>query len=181
MRCLEVLVEEQSAAEALGVLIPKILGNDVYVRIHPFRGKPDLPRKLPDRLRGYARSLQGTDTRIAVLIDEDRQDCKELKARLEDAAARAGLVTKTAADAGQPFIVLNRLAIEELEAWFFGDCGALRTAYPRVPKTVERQARFRQPDAIRGGTCEQLERTLRNAGYYPSGLPKIAVARQIAQ
>lgn len=51
-----------------------------------------------------------------------------------------------------PFQVLNRLAIEELEAWFFGDVAALHSAYPRVPSTLGRRSRYRDPDAIRGGT-----------------------------
>jgi hypothetical protein len=55
-----------------------------------------------------------------VIIDEDRADCQALKQVLEKEAHDAGLLTRTAA-AGQPYQVLNRIAIEELEAWFFGD------------------------------------------------------------
>lgn len=177
---LEVLVEELSAERALGLLLPKILGNDVTFIFHSFRGKPNLLKKLPDRLRGYAHWINGTDTRIVVLVDEDRQDCDQLKAQLEEAAAKAGLTTKSLTGPGAPFIVLNRVAVEELEAWFFGDCDALRTAYPRVPADLERRAPYRYPDRIAGGTWERLEKVLQSAGYHRGGLQKIAVATAIA-
>ena len=67
-----------------------------------------------------------------MLIDEDRKDCHELKAKLEQAAHEAGFVTKSSAGPNEDFQVVSRLAIEELEAWFFGDVEALHTAYPRI-------------------------------------------------
>jgi hypothetical protein len=156
---LEVLVEEESARQALDVLLPRIVGSGVDFAIHSFKGKHDLLRKLPDRLKGYSRWEQCEDMGsigIVVLVDEDRQDCHELKAKLEKAAADAGLRTKTAAGKDERFLVLNRIAIEELEAWFFGDCDALRAAYPGIPPTIETTRRFRDPDAVKGGTWEQL-------------------------
>ena len=95
-----------------------------------------------------------------ILIDEDRKNCYQLKERLEMTAREAGLVTKSSAPPNGNFQVVNRLAIEELEAWFFGDVKALRAAYPRVPESLQDQARYRDPDAIQGGTYEALERLL---------------------
>jgi hypothetical protein len=118
--------------------------------------------------------------RIVVVVDEDRQDCHQLKGQLERFAQSAGLHTKSAPHANGRFHVLNRIAIEELEAWFFGDVGALRSAYPRVPGTLNRRARFRDPDAINGGTWQALARVLKSAGYYRAGFPKIEVARTVA-
>lgn len=77
-------------------------------------------------------------------------------------------------------MVLNRIAIEELEAWFFGDVEALRAAYPKVPATLGSQARYRDPDAIVGGTWEALERVLQGKGYHRGGLQKIKAAKEIA-
>ena len=72
--------------------------------------------------------------------------------------------------------------IEELEAWFFGDPDALRAAYPRVSRTLERKARYRDPDAVPGGTWEALLRVLQRAGYYKGvPLPKLEAANRIAQ
>ena len=177
---LEVLVEEESAQAALEVLLPRIIGSEPTFQVHPFRGKKDLLRSLPVRLRAYARWVPGSDTRILILADRDQQDCRRLKDELEEICAKARLSTKSSALPGAAFLVLNRLAVEELEAWFFGDCDAIRAAYPGVPASLENQARYRDPDAIGGGTWEALERVLQGAGYHRGGLPRIAAARAIA-
>ncbi len=176
---LEVLVEERSAEEALRLLLPKIVGSGVSFEIHAFEGKRDLLAKLPSRLRGYARWIHQTETRVVVLVDEDRQDCRQLKGGLEGVAAAAGLTTKTVAGVGQPFLVLNRVAVEELEAWFLGDCDAIVAAYPRVPSSLPSRQGFRDPDAVKGGTWEQLDRVLQRAGYHRGGIAKIAAAKDI--
>lgn len=175
----EFLVEELSAEAALVNLVPKILEAKHTFAIHPFQGKPDLLANLPARLRAYRSWIQ-EDWRIVVLIDEDREDCKALKGELEMAARDGGLVTCTSKKGQSPFVVLNRLAIEELEAWFFGDVSALKAAYPRIPATLGKKAKYRDPDSIAGGTWEALERELKKAGYYPTGMPKIEVSRNVS-
>jgi len=177
---IEFLVEEPSAEAALQNLLPKILGSVATFDIHPYQGKPDLLKKLPNRLDGYSHWLP-EDWRIVVLADADDDDCLELKAQLEQIAQNAGLATKSATPPGQQFQVLNRLAIEELEAWFFGDVEALRAAYPRVRPTLGKRAKYRNPDAITGGTWEALERLLQRLNYFRQGLPKITVARQVSK
>lgn len=173
---IEFLVEEPSAEAALSNLIPIICGADVTFAVHAFQGKPDLLKHLPQRLQGY-RTWLPADWRIVVLIDADADDCRHLKAQMEEAANRAGLVTKTTAR-GSRFQVLNRLAVEELEAWFFGDIQALHAAYPRIRTSLAERRGFRQPDAIAGGTWEALVRELARAGYGFAG--KMAVARAIS-
>jgi len=76
---------------------------------------------------------------------------------------------------------LNRLIIEELEAWFFGDVEAICAAYPRISPNLAQQAKYRNPDAVSGGTWEALERELQKKGYYPDGLSKLVVAQEIYQ
>ncbi len=76
--------------------------------------------------------------------------------------------------------VLHRLAIEELEAWFFGDVPALQAAFSRVPASLAAKAPYRDPDAILGGTWESLQKVLQRAGHYRGGLQKIDAARRIA-
>lgn len=177
---LEVLVEEPSAEAALDVLLPKILAPGVTFRTLVHQDKQDLLAKLRGRLAGYSAWLP-PDYRIVVVVDEDREDCHELKRRLEADAKTAGLSTKTLPDPYGNFSVINRLAIEELEAWFFGDISAVRKAYPKVPASLDRRQAYRNPDAIRGGTWEALERVLQRAGYYKNGLAKIEAARSIAR
>ena len=74
--------------------------------------------------------------------------------------------------------MLNRIAIEELEAWYFGDWNAVKSAYPRVPASIPEKAAYRQPDAIEN-TWEALERVMRKAGYFQNGLRKIELARNV--
>lgn len=174
---IEFLVEEPSAEAALNVLLPKILPAGVGFKVHPYNGKSDLLKKLPDRLRGYKTWLPA-DWKIVVLTDEDRGDCAEIKNAMETAVSRAGLASKPANPGN--FQVLTRIAVEELEAWFFGDVPALVAAYPGVPPTLAVRRGYRDPDFISGGTWEKLEKVLQNAGYFSAGLPKIEAAKEIS-
>ena len=179
----EFLVEEESAEAALNSLIPKILGPGVSFAIRRFQGKQSLLAALPQRLRGYRiryDSGQISDWRIVVLIDEDRENCHDLKQQMEEIATNERLITWTATPDKTSFQVLNRIVVEELEAWFFGDISALRRAYPKIPASLAQKEKYRDPDAITGGTWETLERLLKSKNYYKTGLPKIAVARLIA-
>ncbi len=177
---IEFLVEEPSAEAALNELLPRLLGEGTGFQIHPHQGKRDLLESLPGKLSGYSKWLPD-DWRIVVLLDLDGKDCKAVKDTLEKMARRARLTTKTAAKGRARAQVLNRTAIEELEAWFLGDVEALCSAYPGVPVTLAAKAPFRDPDKIRGGTWERLEQVLQRAGYFKSGLAKIEAAREIAR
>jgi hypothetical protein len=172
---IEFLVEEPSMQAALENLLPRLLPAQTTFRILAFQGKPDLLSKLSVRLRAYANWIP-PDYRIVVLVDEDRQDCRELKRQLEAAARQAGLSTKTSG--GARFQVLNRIVIEELEAWFLGDPEALRQAYPGLPASLER--RFPDPDAVNGGTWETLARLLQRHGYFQGGYRKLEAASTIS-
>jgi hypothetical protein len=167
---LEVLVEEPSAEAALNILLPRIVPG-VPFQIVPFNGKDSLLRKLPDRLRSYAGYWAETSLRLVVLVDRDTDDCVALKTRLCAMARQAGLPTHA---------VLFRIVIEELEAWFLGDVPALRAAYPRVPASLAGRTRFRDPDAVAGGTCQALERVLQQGKYHEKGLQKVRAATDIA-
>lgn len=173
-----VFVEEYSMEAALEYLLPKLLG-DIEFQIIRFQCKDDLLKNAPARLKGYAAWLP-ENWRILVLVDRDDDDGLVLKAEMENMAAAAGLLTKTAVRHGQRFQVVNRIAIEELEAWFIGDWLAVQTAYPRVPATLPQKTGFRDPDAVAGGTWEALERVLKKAGYFGAGLRKVELARAVA-
>ncbi len=172
-------LEEPSAEEALKHLLPKILLKDVSYEFHTFQGRDEMLKELPTRLKGE--QWIPDNWRIIVLIDEDRRDCHELKAYLEKAAHEAGFVTKSGAAPNEDFQVVNRLAIEELEAWFFGDVEAMHAAYPKIPINLQSKAKYRNPDAIRGGTSEALEGLLIQKNYFTKRIPKPTVAQNIAQ
>ena len=171
----EILVEEPSAEAALRALLPRFIG-DATFEVYPHGGKDDLIAKLPVRLRGYARWLPA-NWRILVLVDRDEEDCVLLKRQLEEIAAAASVISKSVN--GLVYSLANRIAVEELEAWYFGDWEAVREVFPRVSPTVPAKSRYRDPDAVAGGTWEAFERILQAGGYMEGGLRKIETARAI--
>ena len=116
-------------------------GNEASIEVRPHRGKPDLLKKLPTLLQGYALlRRRGRDVRVLVLVDQDTDDCAALKRRLEDIARGAGPATRQTARGG-PFAVVNRSAVRELENWYLGDWGAVRSAFPKVKADVPTEYR----------------------------------------
>lgn len=122
--------------------------------MHGYRGIGRLPKSLagspaglrhrllldslPKLLRGYGRT-PGIDA-IVVVIDADRTDCTVLLQQL----------TQLADSVENKPTTLFRIAIEETEAWYFGDKQAIVKAYPRAkPAILDRY----QQDAI----CETWE------------------------
>jgi hypothetical protein len=174
---IEFLIEDYSGREALEALLPRCLEPGTGYQVHHFGGKQDLLKKLSQRLKGY-RDWITEDYLIVVLIDRDAENCLTLKQKLEEIAIQAGFKTKS--QDPHSYQVLNRIIIEELEAWFFGDVAAITLAYPKISSTLDQKSKYRDPDAIAGGTWEALERILQKAGYHPGGLDKLQAAREIA-
>lgn len=170
---LEFLVEEESAAELLKPLLAKVFkGRRVRTAIRQFQGKPDLLKKLPHRLQGYAAARRrGDDIRVVVLIDLDADDCIALKRKLDVMADEAGLVTRAKGGKGGVFHVLNRIAIRELESWYFGDWVAVRSAFPKVMQDVPRMYKA-NPDAASGKCSDAFEKILRSHGVRMSSKPE---------
>jgi len=177
---IDILVEEPSAETALRHLLPKMSPGQVKINIINMHSKDNLLKKLPARLQAYQDRIdKGERLRIVVLVDRDNEDCIRLKAKLETMAHAAKLSTKTSPDAEGGFVVLNRIVVEELEAWFLGDPDALRKAFPSLRKLNFNAKPFQNPD--NGGTWETLHRILRKNGIYRSCYPKIDAARRISQ
>lgn len=172
---LEILVEEESMEAFLQAVLPRLLPKDRTFSIHTFQGKHALLHNLESRLRAYARWITD-ECRIIVLIDRDRENCFSLKQNLETIASATGLLTRSQSRC-RPWQLVNRVVIEELEAWYFGDWQAVRSAYPRVSQKIPNQTR--NPDAVRGGTWETFERILKRHGYFKTGLRKVEAARVV--
>ncbi len=176
-----ILVEEPSAAEVLETLLPKILeGSRVKTRVIRHSCRSELLERLPQLFSGYARSLPDS-IKILVLLDKDRQDCRKRKGDVQKEACKAGLSIR-----GSPLCrrrVIVRIAVEELEAWFFGDWQAVVSAFPGVPSTLPQKRQYRNPDAVGGGTKEAFDRILQRAGYYKGVKepPRLEVSRRVAQ
>jgi hypothetical protein len=174
---LEVLVEEPSMEAALRGILPGLLGNTSF-EVYAHQCKEDLLAQLPGRLRGYSHFIP-EDWRILVLVDRDDDECADLKNQLEQIAFESQLSTRSSTG-GTNYVVLNRIAIEELEAWYFGDWQAVRDIYPKLPASIPMRAKFRHPDQILGGTWEAFERVCQKVGYFKGGLRKIEAATAIA-
>lgn len=170
---LEILVEEESASEALKPLVSRILqGEGVRVRVHPFRGKPDLLKKLPQRLQGYAAAhRRGDDVRVVVLVDQDNDNCIVLKKELDNMARQAGLTPRADKCKDGTFQVLNRIAVRELESWYFGDWNAVRGGFSNAPRDIPRSYRG-NPDAVPGKCSVSFERVLRSRDIRISSKPE---------
>ena len=177
---IEFLVEEISAKAALDQLLPRLLpGHSCRVRV--FEGWQDLLGQLKAVLQGYHRRIfrEGqTQLRVVVLLDGDGI-CERRKAALEAKAAEASLLTKTTAGPGQVFHVLNRIAVQELEAWWLGDREAIISAYPGV-KPAHFKGIGRDTDAPLKPN-DTLWEVLKKGRYFLTGKRKTQWATDISQ
>ena len=135
----EFLTEDSSSASLLSVIVPKIIGDDHTWRIHPYKGIGRIPKnlekqtdpskrillsQLPRLLKGYDKT-PGIDA-VIVLVDTDDRNCVEFLGDLLNIAQNSAPDLK----------VLFRLAIEETEAWYFGDQAAILNSYPKARKDI---------------------------------------------
>ena len=139
---IEILVEDSSGAKLIEMLIPMIIGSKGSPhtwRVHSYKGIGKLPPglsprtdpakrqlldQLPKLLTGYGKT-SGVDA-VLVVLDVDHRDCKDFLSELNDLLSRC----QPAPNA------LFRLAIEEIESWYFGDRSALLLGYPRAKTRV---------------------------------------------
>ena len=139
----EVLVEDLSGSIALGHILDKILGGNYTEhswRMHPFKGKGQLPNNLhrapnlknqqllgnlPRLLQGFGKSLDDSSS-VVVVVDLDDDNCLKLKQDLLNVLNACNPRPNT----------LFRIAIEESEAWLLGDRPALTAAYPNARASV---------------------------------------------
>jgi len=139
---IEILAEDRSGEKLLQMLLPQLLGpqGEPHTwRLHAYKGIGRIPQglvtkadpakrilldQLPKLLRGYGKT-PGIDA-VVVVLDTDKRDCAAFLAELKAAAVVCTPVP----------ITLFRLAIEEIEAWYFGDQHALLAAYPRAKREV---------------------------------------------
>lgn len=168
----EILVEGQAELTALSILMSQIVG--IYSEphtwsIHKHRGIGKLPEKpyekpnkndqtllhnLPSKLRAYGLENRD-DVVVIILVDlDDRPDCREFKNKLVSLLEHCKMRPNT----------LFRIAIEELEAWYFGDHEAISQAYPKMKQsTYEKYIQDSQC-----GTWEKLAEVI-----FPGGMKEL--------
>lgn len=128
------LTEEHSAKYLLDVLLPKILPEGVEFQTIPHRGKHDLHKSIPRKLRGWN---EPGDVRFVIVHDQDTKDCVGLKRDILSLCEGKGKK------------VLVRIACQELESWYFGDMKAVAAAYgkPKISQ-ISAKKKYRIPDDI---------------------------------
>jgi len=168
----EILVEGQTELSALSVLMKKIVGcyGEPHTwKIHKHRGIGSLPDNLedipdtrnksllhnfPSKLRAYGKGMLESEA-VVLLVDlDDRRDCVVFKSELNSVL---GFCEK------QPNLLI-RIAIEELEAWYFGDENAIKQAFPKYSKNVVNS----YVQDSQEGTWEKLANAV-----HPGGLAKL--------
>jgi hypothetical protein len=118
--------------------------------VHPHQGKgtldlaraPDARRRglldqLPQKLKGFANALDGDCDAVVVLVDADDDDCKWLADSIRSAARQVAPKLK----------VVVRVAVEEVEAFYFGDLSAIHAAFPSADM---KRCRAFEPDTVVG-------------------------------
>jgi hypothetical protein len=139
MARIEILVEEPSMKEFLGVLLPKVIQkpwvlNENYF-IRSFEGKNDLQKNIPSKVK-YLSNRNHEKVGLVVMQDQDSADCKILKQKLIDLCEKNGKCSK-----------LVRIVCRELEAWYIGDFEAVHKAYQNFKyQNYINKAKFRFPD-----------------------------------
>lgn len=126
-------LEERSAQEMLGGLLPRLLPQEAFsFQCIPFEGKRSLQKQLPIKLRGWLTP----NTLFVVLQDQDNADCHELKRQLADLCNNAGKPE-----------TLIRIACRELESWYLADLNAVEQGL-EVTNLLRHQntPRYRDPD-----------------------------------
>ncbi len=191
MEHLEILLEDQSGATLVGLLLERLKSADpsAYTftyRMHHYKGLGKIPAKqsstspdkrilldqLPRLLRGYGRSLSANQA-VMVVVDSDSSDCVELNRQM------TGILNNCYPKPHAIFCI----AIEEIEAWLLGDKDAVLTAYPRARRDI--LERYRQDsicetwELLADAVCPERIGGLKRMGYRVIGQRKSEWARRI--
>ena len=134
-----------------------IIGENCFIRVH--RGKSDLQKSIPKKMRAYAHYPY--PVKVLIIHDQDSNDCVRLKAEL---MALCGITTI-------PFMV--RIACRELENWYLGQLTAIEKAYPETKASSSiNKKKYRNPDLLHG--ADELNKMTRN-------FSKMQAAREISR
>lgn len=138
------LLEEASASALLESLLPRLLPDDIQVRLVPFEGKQDLERQRERKIRGY----QNPYARFVILRDQDSHPhCTQVKQRLAEICLATGK--------GDQCLV--RIACRELEAFYLADLEAVEQALAiNGLSSRQRSRKFRMPDRL-GSPSRELK------------------------
>jgi len=134
MKTLIFFLEEPSAQAMLQGLLPRFLPSDWDIRYIIFRGKQDLEKQLPHKLKAWKKP----DCTFVVLRDKDSGNCISI---------RQNLIQKCV-NADKPDVLI-RIAIHELESWYLGDLKAVEKGLKvKNLSKLQNREKYRNPDRI---------------------------------
>jgi len=166
MNTLFILTEEPSIKNIFDVVLPQILPQNVDFRILVHQGKNDLERALTDKIASLSR-IKGV--KILITIDQDADDCKQLKQKL------AELVDENCACEYK-----IRIVCKELESWLLGNLLAIEKAFPRFRSVLyTEKEQMRNVDKIKGKPSDFLLRIVPEFKDRKK-LPKLEFSKKIA-
>jgi hypothetical protein len=163
-RCvIEILTEEPSMELFLRGILPNVLPEDYKIDVNCFirahRGKSDLKKSIPKKMRAYPHF--GYPVKVLIIHDQDSNDCMMLK---EELIALCGITTI-------PYIV--RIACRELENWYLGQLTAIEKVFPETKASAFiHKKKYRNPDLLQG--ADELNRMTKS-------FSKMQTAREISQ
>ena len=146
-----VLVEGPSELAFLNKWMPRLSLSHNF-SVFPHQGKGSIPKQisappephkrglldqLPAKLRAFSSTLNPHTDGIAILVDADSDNVKTL----------TSAITTTVAGCCPNLKVSVCVAVEEMEAFYLSDLGALQTAYPDYDAA---KARTYVPDSVCG-------------------------------
>ena len=132
------LVEEYSMRKFLENILPRLnFKNNFEIKHH--RGKEDLITCLDQIVPSLSKRAQ----HIVLIVDQDKEDCKKLKDKLQEKMKRCACDYKI------------RIACYELEAWFLGDMEAIAKCSSRFKaKTFQNKEKYRHVDGLNKPSTE---------------------------
>jgi len=143
---IEFLLEEPSMSDALRVILPQILPQNIKYYLRPHNGREDLRKSIPIKIRAYAK-YKHEKVKFIILHDQHSHDCKKLKSELMEVCKNSGECD-----------CLIRIVCTELESWYLGDLQAIEKAYPKFKssKFINKE-KFRNPDKLTNAAEEMIK------------------------
>jgi len=166
MNTLYILTEEPSIKNIFEMVLPQILPQNIGFRILVHQGKNDLEKALTEKIISLSK-IGGA--KILITIDQDTNDCKQLKQRL---------INLMSENCNCDYKI--RIVCKELESWLLGDLSAIEKAYPRFRSMLfAKKTQIRDVDKIKGKPSDFLLRIIPEYKDREK-LPKLEFSKKVA-
>jgi hypothetical protein len=144
MKKLVFLLEERSMKEALDVILPHIIPNNISFICIPYNGKGDLQNSIAHKMLSW----KEPDVHFVIVHDKDSSDCIELKSQLKELSVK-----------GKRPDTLVRIVCSELESWFLGDLNAVEKGFAVDLSKNRNKTIYQNPDAL-ANAKEELKKLI---------------------